>query len=163
MPTHRRHRVLTPALGVLLLAGATARAAGPDFTVVPFNMSAWIINSQGGNPAISVIRGRTYTFDVQASGHPFWIKTAPESGTSNTYDFGVTNNGLQTGTLTWTVPASAPTPLYYTCQFHDPMVGTINVVAPPAVAAFDPAGRGVLVASLLGLGLAVIRLRRHRS
>src|SRR4029077_13729362 len=80
------------------------------------------------------------------------------SGTSSTYDFGVTNNGLQNGTLTWTVPANAPSPLYYACQFHDPMVGTINVVAPPSVAAFDRAGCAVLVAVLLGLGVTLLRL-----
>jgi hypothetical protein len=80
------------------------------------------------NPEITVIRGQTYTFDVNASGHPFWIKTAATTGTGDAYNTGVTNNGDDVGTITWTVDIDAPNTLYYICQNHSAMGGTITVV-----------------------------------
>jgi hypothetical protein len=80
------------------------------------------------NPAITVVRGQTYTFDVTASGHPFWIKTAATTGTGDAYSAGVTNNGYDVGTITWTVDIDAPNTLYYICQNHSAMGGTITVV-----------------------------------
>jgi hypothetical protein len=80
------------------------------------------------NPAITVVRGQTYTFLVNASGHPFWIKTAATTGTGDAYNTGVTNNGDDVGTITWTVDLDAPSTLYYICQNHSAMGGTITVV-----------------------------------
>jgi len=80
------------------------------------------------DPAITVIRGQTYTFNVNASGHPFWIKTAATTGTGDAYNTGVTNNGDDVGTITWTVDIDAPNTLYYICQNHSAMGGTITVV-----------------------------------
>jgi hypothetical protein len=74
------------------------------------------------------LRGFTYQFDVNASGHPFWIQSvaAPYSS-GNVYNTGVTNNGTQVGTITFAVPYNAPNTLYYVCQFHSSMAGTINI------------------------------------
>jgi hypothetical protein len=80
------------------------------------------------NPTITVIRGQTYTFDVNSTGHPFWIKTAQTTGTGDAYTTGVTNNGDDVGIITWTVDIDAPSTLYYICQYHTAMKGTINVV-----------------------------------
>ena len=80
------------------------------------------------NPTITVIRGQTYTFTLDASGHPFWIKTTQTTGTGDAYNTGVTNNGDDVGTITWTVDIDAPATLYYNCQYHSAMRGTINVV-----------------------------------
>jgi len=80
------------------------------------------------DPAITVVRGQTYTFTVNASGHPFWIKTAATTGTGDAYNTGVTNNGDDVGTITWTVDIDAPNTLYYICQNHSAMGGTITVV-----------------------------------
>jgi hypothetical protein len=80
------------------------------------------------NPAITVVRGQTYTFELNASGHPFWIKTAATTGTGDAYSTGVTNNGDDVGTITWTVDIDAPNTLYYICQNHSAMGGTITVV-----------------------------------
>lgn len=77
-----------------------------------------------------VIRGNTYSFSVNASGHPFWIKTASTRGTGDQYNSGVTNNGTETGIISWVVANDAPSTLYYTCQFHASMSGTIKVVDP---------------------------------
>jgi hypothetical protein len=80
------------------------------------------------NPTITVVRGQTYTFNLNASGHPFWIKSVAGTGTSNAYNTGVTNNGDDVGIITWTVDIDAPSTLYYNCQYHSAMAGTINVV-----------------------------------
>jgi len=79
----------------------------------------------GNNITINATKNDTLTFNVNASGHPFWIKTATGTGTGNQAS-GVTNGGVDSGTVTWT-PASAGT-YYYQCEFHGPMVGTITVV-----------------------------------
>jgi len=80
------------------------------------------------DPAITVIRGQTYTFNINATGHPFWIKTAATTGTGDAYNTGVTNNGEDYGTITWTVDIDAPNTLYYICQNHSAMGATISVV-----------------------------------
>lgn len=97
-----------------------------SYTVVNSQSSAYTISS-ANNPALNLKRGWTYTFNVSASGHPFWIKTAAVTGTGSAYSTGVTNNGTQVGTVTFTVPLDAPNTLYYICQFHSPMQGTINI------------------------------------
>ena len=111
----------------LFLIGANA--FGADFSVVNSGFSAYIINSQS-NPGLTLMRGKTYTFDVNASGHPFYIKTVQGTGTLNGYT-NAANNGVQVGTLTLTLPSDAPGTLYYDCQFHATMTGVITVVDPP--------------------------------
>ena len=78
-------------------------------------------------PTLRLVRGFRYNFNVNVSGHPFWIKTSQTTGTSNGAS-GVTNNGAQTGTIIFEVPLNAPATLYYICQYHGSMVGTINIV-----------------------------------
>jgi hypothetical protein len=84
------------------------------------------------NPTLTLTRGVTYKFDVNASGHPFWIKKVSSTGTGNAYTNGIVNNGVQVGTLTFDVPANAPNTLFYNCQFHSAMAGTIDIVNPPS-------------------------------
>jgi len=79
------------------------------------------------NPTITVVRGQTYTFTLNVSGHPFWIKTTQTTGTGDAYNTGVTNNGDDVGIITWTVDVDAPATLYYNCQYHSAMRGTITV------------------------------------
>ena len=80
------------------------------------------------NPDFTFKRGQTYVFVVNAPGHPFLIKTTASLGTGDTYDNGVANNGAATGTITFTVPMDAPDTLFYICEFHSAMVGTINII-----------------------------------
>jgi len=81
------------------------------------------------NPTLNLVRGQTYFFTVNASGHPFWIKTAAVAdATTSLYNTGVTNNGEDVGGITFTVPAGAPNTLYYICQFHSAMQGTLNIL-----------------------------------
>ena len=116
---------------LLTLAALPAWAA--DFTVVNSGSTAYVINAVN-NPQLTLERGRTYTFAVTASGHPFWIKTAPVTGTGSAFDTGVTNNGTQSGTLTFVVPVAAPNTLFYNCQFHGSMSNQIHIIDPVAVA-----------------------------
>ncbi|MCA0931827.1 superoxide dismutase family protein [Lutimonas saemankumensis] len=80
------------------------------------------------NPDFTFKRGQTYIFNVNAPGHPFLIKTTETLGTGDSYDNGVTNNGAATDTITFTVPMDAPDTLFYICEFHAEMAGTINIV-----------------------------------
>jgi hypothetical protein len=97
------------------------------YTVTNSEASSYTINSSS-NPSLTLQRGGTYTFNVSSSGHPFWIKTSQTTGTGSAYNTGVTNNGAQSGTITFTVPNDAPSTLYYICQFHNSMTGVINIV-----------------------------------
>lgn len=151
------------AVALLLLLTKVGVAHAADFTVSSSGQGAYVINGQS-NPTLTLTRGRTYTFNVVATGHPFWIKTVQETGTGSSFDAGVTNNGASPGTITFSVPANAPTPLYYQCQFHDPMTGTLNLVAAApstSVAALTPATSAAL-GSLLALVGALALLRQVR-
>tara|TARA_A200000159_G_scaffold38271_1_gene34457 strand:- start:4101 stop:7889 length:3789 start_codon:yes stop_codon:yes gene_type:complete len=84
----------------------------------------------GNNPSLYLTRGKTYKFAVNASGHPFWIQTssgAYNSGNVLSDSDGVTNNGQQSGNVFYTVPMTAPTQLYYVCQYHSSMNGNIYI------------------------------------
>jgi len=80
------------------------------------------------NPTIYLTRGEKYKFKINAPGHPFWIKTSATTGTGNQYNTGVTNNGTQSGTILFDVPMDAPNTLYYICQYHGGMQGTIYIL-----------------------------------
>jgi subtilisin family serine protease len=95
------------------------------FNVSTFN-GRYIINGSE-NPSLNLTRGVEYTFNINAPGHPFWIKTAQTIGTSDQYNTGVTNNGTQTQQIRFNVPCNAPSPLYYNCQFHGLMTGVLTI------------------------------------
>ena len=86
------------------------------------------------NPQITLYRGNTYKFDVDAKGHQFYIMTEPykagvdvDGSTSTHYTTGVTNSGAAEGTVTFTVPTEAPDVLYYQCGQHDTMYGILVI------------------------------------
>ena len=105
--------------------------ADQSFTVVNSGSSAYTIGggASGNNAALTLIRGRTYKFAVNASGHPFRINTSNTTGTGAAYVNGtaVINNGAAVGDIYFTVPDTAPDTLYYNCQHHSGMAGTINI------------------------------------
>ena len=111
----------------------TPTTASNIFNVSNAGSGAYVINGQS-NPTLTLTEGETYIFNVNASGHPFWIKTISSTGTGNAYNTGVTGNGTQSGTLTFVVPYDAPSTLYYNCQYHGGMAGSINIVnvVPPS-------------------------------
>jgi len=84
--------------------------------------------SSGNNVSISVTEGTILSFNVAASGHPFWIKTSQVTGTGSGVTTGtITNNGIESGVVTWNTRGVAPGTYYYICQFHSAMTGTITI------------------------------------
>ena len=115
-----------------VLATAPFTPLDGTYTVTASGLTNYIINGNP-DPTLTVERGGTYTFNISAAGHPFWIKTAQSTGSANRYDVGVTNNGDDVGTLTWVVAVGAPNTLFYNCGLHSTMTGQINVVNPAGV------------------------------
>jgi hypothetical protein len=153
--------IVAIAVGLLV----PARALAADFNVSMGTDSGglfrWIINGQL-SPTLTLTRGMTYTFAVNASGHPFDIKTAQVTGTASQFNSGVTGQGTQVGTLTFAVPLTAPSGLFYQCEVHGTMTGVIDVVAPAGTPAL---GRGVWWLLALAIGLAcaaIVRLGARR-
>ena len=100
------------------------------FTVTAIT-GAYIVNGTN-KPQLSMYRGQTYIFYIDASNHPFYIQTT--SGSYNPtyiYSNGVTGNGTENGTLTFVVPLDAPSTLYYVCQIHSNMGNQINITDDP--------------------------------
>ncbi len=106
------------------------------FNVSSSGASAYVFNdtaqvyfpANANNPTLYLKRGDIYKFSLNASGHPFYIKTQIGTGTGNQYTSGVSGNGTQIGDITFKVPMNAPDTLYYQCSAHSGMVGTINIM-----------------------------------
>jgi hypothetical protein len=119
--------VLFPATLVLaVLAIAMIAPTANTFTVTNNGATSYVLNGTS-NPSLNLTRGQTYVFQVSAPGHPFWIKSVRSTGTGNAFNTGVTNNGSESGSVTFVVPAGAPATLFYDCEFHSDMTGQINV------------------------------------
>ena len=80
----------------------------------------------GDNPDLNCRVGDTMKFNVNASGHPFWIKTSNSTGTGNAAA-GVTNNGSDSATVTWDTSIMNAGTYHYNCQNHSAMHGTITL------------------------------------
>ena len=84
--------------------------------------------SSAEDPTIYLARGQTYEFNLNASGHPFQIQTTSGGyNAGNVYTTGITNAGAAVGVIKFEVPFSAPNTLYYVCQNHSNMAGTIVI------------------------------------
>ena len=73
---------------------------------------------------LSLEKGMTYTFtNSSGSAHPFRLSTAMDGthGGGSTYSTGVSYSG---SVLTFVVPTTAPTTLYYFCTIHQGMGGS---------------------------------------
>ena len=84
----------------------------------------WFTSSTN-DPVLYLRRGETYYFEVNASGHPFQIRT---SNGGSAYAEGITGNTQAVGTVVFKVPMGAPATLYYQCTAHSGMGNTINIV-----------------------------------
>ena len=106
--------------------GATGISGGITLAVTNSGSGSYTINGSA-NPTLSFIRGHRYVINVSASGHPFWIQTVSGAySAGNIYSTGVTNGGTDNGTIIFEVPFNAPQ-LYYVCQYHSSMNGSITV------------------------------------
>jgi hypothetical protein len=112
------------SLGLLMLAYVlcflTSHAA--DFTVeTPGGQYQFLINGTNASTLV-LVRGRTYTFDVQTTyQHPFHIESP-----------GVENNDITSGIVTYTVPTNNVN-YTYSCGIHPWMYGDIITVGPTPI------------------------------
>ena len=119
-----------------------------EYDVVNLAKGAYNFGHRPGenNPILKLYRGNTYKFKVNAKGHPFYIMTEPykamvaeDGSTSTLFSTGVTNNGTDYGTVTFTVPTSgAPDTLYYQCGNHNAMFGILQIRDVTTTAKIDP-------------------------
>jgi hypothetical protein len=120
------------------MGGAINMVSGPvstTFTVTVQSVSGYYGGSSNyyfidgtQQATISLVRGKTYTFNNNASGsHPMYFATSSDG---TTYTSGVTNGG--SSSVTFAVPLNAPSTLYYKCGVHGGMGGTIHILGPTA-------------------------------
>ena len=120
-------------LGSVTSTWAISTSSSATIVVTASGASAYVVNGSN-NATLTLLRGTTYTFQVNASGHPFWIQTSSGAyNAGNVYADGVTNNGAAVGNITFVVPSNAPSTLYYVCANHSSMAGVINIVDSPTV------------------------------
>jgi len=107
-----------------------------SFVITNTNSSSFDFEGIGSNPTLTLFRGETYKFNVDAIEtfggleYPFWIRTQQIEGIGERFDYniGMVNNGDSRGTITFTVPYNAPNKLYYVSQNRSSMGGEINIV-----------------------------------
>jgi len=83
------------------------------------------------DPTITLKRGELYSFSVNPLTYgfnPLYIKTRRTAGATDLYEKGVTNNGVNFGTLLFIVPLDAPDRLFYVNGSNPNAGGVINIV-----------------------------------
>ena len=117
--------------------GDLSDAVTSRWSVVNQSSSAYRFTGPGGldgsadNSTIYLARGQTYEFNLNASGHPFQIRT---SNGGSAYTTGVTypsGTSAATGVVKFEVPFASPNTLVYQCTSHGSMVG--NIVVYPSI------------------------------
>ena len=95
-----------------------------DYYIANSGSGAYLVNGVS-NGTIYFEKGKKYRIHVNASGHPFWIQTVSGGySAGNVYNTGITNNGTQSGHILVELASDAPQ-LYYACQYHSSMAGSI--------------------------------------
>jgi hypothetical protein len=95
-----------------------------DYYITNSGSGAYLVNGVS-NGNIYFEKGKKYRIHVNASGHPFWIQTSSGAYNSgNVYSTGITNNGTENGHILVELASNAPQ-LYYACQYHSSMAGSI--------------------------------------
>ena len=98
-----------------------------DYYITNSGSGSYLVNGVS-NGLISFEKGKKYRIHINASGHPFWIQTVSGAySSSNVYSTGITNGGAQVGHILVELPQNAPDNLYYACEFHSSMQGSISV------------------------------------
>jgi len=98
-----------------------------DYYITNSGSGSYTVNGVA-NGLIYFEKGKKYRIHINASGHPFWIQTVSGAYSSgNVYSTGITGNGTEAGHILVELPQSAPDDLYYACQYHSSMQGSISV------------------------------------
>lgn len=116
-----------------ITSSSSATGNSYSLAVTAQNSSDYIIdgsdqngNVSGNDPSISAKVGETLNFDVNASGHPLLLIISSNGGTgSSNLISGVSNNGADQGTISWSPPTAGT--YYYICEFHPDMLGEIII------------------------------------
>ena len=83
-------------------------------------------HTNDAQPNINMNVNDTITFNLNVSGHPFWIKSVQGTGTGNQVNTPAANGqGNESGSTVWQ-PNTAGT-YYYQCEYHGGMHGQIIV------------------------------------
>ena len=127
------------------------------FSVTNDGAAAFRFQNGAVNTTLTLYRGQTYAFKVNAPGHPFFIATRALDAAAPHFSDGVTNNDVTMGTLTFAVPATAPATLFYQCGFHAAMGGTLLIQDSPAVPVLSRIAILALAAIVLVAGYAARR------
>jgi len=108
-----------------------AREVTSSYRVRTDGLNEWVFFPDGlkKNPAITLYRGQTYEFDVNAPGDPFVIRTSNVLGEQSNYNKGVSNNGIEVGKITFTVPNDAPEQLFYQSDKNINRVGIFRIAS----------------------------------
>ena len=100
---------------------------------VDLNDNSYIFTPDGmtNNPVITLYKGCTYYFNINSEGNPFSIKTSRVEGPLERYtNIGLTNNTIETGVITFTVPVDGLTTLYYVNE-NNANAGGVLLIADP--------------------------------
>ena len=103
----------------------------------------------GSDPTVTVQQGDTINFNMNAGGHPMYIKTVGGTGQGNQVSQGsISGQGTQSGgTIQWTTNGVTPGTYYYNCQYHGGMQGLIVVQANNTT---GDSGNDVTITSTIG-------------
>src|SRR6056300_61468 len=117
--------------------------AAAEIDVTNSGSSAYLFDSHysGNNPTIYVRAGATYAFNLNVSGHPFHLQTVSgayssgnsyKTGLTHIADDGTVSTGAsallkETGTLYYEIPSGTSGTIYYACQYHSGMAGSITI------------------------------------
>ena len=122
---------ITGTIGISSVASSTTSTQSWSIDVTAQNSANYQLSGNdrngtvtGNDPTVTIALGDTLNFNVDAPGHPFYLKTQSGTGTANQVS-GATNQGTENGTVTWTPTATGT--YYYICSLHGGMVGTIIV------------------------------------
>tara|TARA_X000000368_G_scaffold324560_1_gene261631 strand:- start:78 stop:2972 length:2895 start_codon:yes stop_codon:yes gene_type:complete len=86
---------------------------------------------------ITCKKGDNLQFNINASGHPFFISNRLGNGMPSPSEtpVGITNNGADNAVVVWDTTNVAPGLYWFNCQYHSNMYGNINITE----SAFNPA------------------------
>ena len=98
-----------------------------DYYIANSGTGSYTVNGVA-NGLITFERGKKYRIHMNATGHPFWIQTVSgQYSSGNVYSTGITNGGEDAGYILVELPQNAPDNLYYACEYHSSMAGSISV------------------------------------
>ena len=111
--------------------GTTITMAAPyntyNISVTALSASNYILSGtdrngsvSGNDPTVTVIAGDTINFNINASGHPFYIKTVYVGGSGSQVSTGTITGtqGTTNSTLSWNTSGVSAGTYYYVCSPH---------------------------------------------